>query len=126
MKIIESIQYAPADQIVTWFQNNRFVHVQIYGGWTYLPMHVASGEMSHTTKPDKSGTQHTVQISARLIVATTLPDLVVLAVKLCDGTTLIVGTPDIPVQSNESNTLYLHSLAINYTGINPPLISQGV
>lgn len=126
MKIIESIQYAPADQIVSWFENKRFVQVQTYGGWTYLPMHVASGEMSHTTKPDKSGTQHTVQIAARLIVATTLPDLVVLAVKLCDGTTLIVGTPDIPVQSNESNTLYLHSLAINYTGINPPLISQEV
>lgn len=121
MKIIESIQYAPADQIVRWFQWRQSVVVEPYMGWISLPMHVASGEMTHTTKPDKAGTQHNVNISARLKSQTTLPDLVVIAIKMCDGTILIVGTPDIPVQTNESNTLYMNSLSINYTGINAPL-----
>lgn len=124
MYIIEAIQYAPADQLVSWVQNKNTVRLQPFSVWTSLPMHVASGEMTHTTKPDKAGTQHTVNISARLKNQITLPDLVVLAVKMCDGTILIVGTPDIPVQANESNTLYMNSLSINYTGINPPLILQ--
>lgn len=121
MKIIESIQYAPADQIVSWIQNKDTVRVQPYGGWIYLPMHVASGEMTHATKPDKAGTQHTINISARLKSQITLLALVILAVKMCDGTILIIGTPDIPVLVNEGNSLYINSLSINYTGINAPL-----
>ncbi|WP_447767017.1 hypothetical protein [Sphingobacterium faecium] len=124
MYIIEAIQYAPADQLVSWVQNKNTVRLQPFSIWISLPMHVASGEMTHTTKTDKAGTQHTINISARLKNQTTLPDLLILALKMYDGAILIVGTPDIPVQVNESNTLYINSLSISYTGINPPLILQ--
>lgn len=126
MKIIESIQYAPADQIVSWVQNKNTVKVQPYGEWISLPIYVASGELSYSSKPEKAGTQHTIQILARLKEGIYLPELLILSVKLCDGKILIIGTPDIPVQNNFSSTLYMRTISIAHIGINPPLISQEV
>lgn len=122
MKIIESIQYVPADQLVSWVQNKETVRVQTFEPWIKLPMYVASGELSYSSKPDKAGIQHTIQILARLKEGIYLPELLILSVKLCDGTTLIVGSPDIPVQNNFSSTLYMRTISIAHIGINPPLI----
>lgn len=126
MKIIKSIQYAPADQIVSWFQNKDKVSVQPYQPWITLPMHVASGELSYSSKPEKAGIQYTIQIIARLKEGIYLPELLILSVKLCDGTTLIVGSPDLPVQNNFTSTLYIRTISITHIGINPPLILQEV
>lgn len=121
MKIIESIQYAPADQIVSWFQKKDTVQVQPNLPWILFPIYVASGDMTTSDKNDKAGKLYTVNISARLKEEVNIKELVIIKVNLCDGSSLIIGAPNIPVDLNQSSTLYLSTLSISYTGINPPL-----
>lgn len=115
------MQYAPADQIVSWFQKKDTVQVQPYLPWILFPIYVASGDMTTSDKNDKAGKLYTVNISARLKEEVNIKELVIIKLNLCDGSSLIIGAPDIPVDLNQSSTLYLSTLSISYTGINPPL-----
>ncbi len=121
MKLIESIQYAPADQIVRWIPNGNSITVQPLNGWSDLPMHVASGEYTHSSKMDKSGRLHTTSISARLKEKIDAPDLIIIKVNFCDGTNVIVGSPDIPVDISDNNTLFLNTISISHNTSNAPL-----
>ncbi|WP_343322297.1 hypothetical protein [Sphingobacterium multivorum] len=121
MKLIESIQYAPADQIVRWIPAGHSITVQPLNGWTELPMHVASGEYTHSSKLDKSGRLHTITISARLKDNVEAPELVIVKVNFCDGTNVIVGSPDVPVDISDNNTLFINTISISHNSITPPL-----
>ena len=121
MKLIESIQYAPADQIVRWIPTGDSVVVQPFNEWSDLPMHVVSGEYSHSSKPDKSGRLHTITISARLKEQVSLPELLIIRVKFCNGTNVIVGSPDIPVDVSDNETLFLNTISISHNSITSPL-----
>lgn len=123
MKLIESIQYAPADQIVRWIPASDSVVVQPFNEWSDLPMHVASGEYSHSSKPDKSGRLHTITISARIKEQIDLPELLIIKVNFCDGTNVIVGSPDVPIDISDSNTLFLNTISISHNTSHPPIPS---
>lgn len=120
MKLIESIQYTPADQIVRWIPTGNSVTVQPFDGWSDLPLHITSGEYSHSSKSDKSGTIHTITINARLREHISLPELLIIKVNFCDGSNVVIGSPDIPVEISSSNTLYLNTISISHnTSHNP-------
>lgn len=121
MKLIESIQYAPADQIVRWIPTGNIITVQPLNGWSDLPMHVASGEYTHSSKPDKSGRLHTITISARLKDHVEAPELIIIKINFCDGTNVIVGSPDIPVDLSDNNTLFLNTISISHNSSHAPL-----
>lgn len=121
MKLIETIQYAPADQIVRWIPTGNSITVQPLNGWSDLPMHVASGEYTHSSKQDKSGRLHTITISARLKDHVDAPELIIVKVKFCDGTNVIVGSPDIPVDISDSNTLFISTISISHSTSHMPL-----
>ncbi|WP_312363936.1 hypothetical protein [Sphingobacterium sp.] len=121
MTLIESIQYAPADQIVRWIPTGNSVTVQPLNGWSDLPMHVASGEYTETSKDDKSGRMNTITISARLKEEVTLPETLIIKVNFCNGTNIIVGSPDIPVYVTYNNSLFLNTLTISYNTFYRPI-----
>ncbi len=121
MKLIESIQYAPADQIVRWIPIGNSITVQPLNGWSDLPMHVASGEYTHSSKQDKSGRLHTITISARLKEQVSLPELLIIRINFCNGTNVIVGSPDIPVDISDNNTLFLSTINISHNTSHAPL-----
>lgn len=121
MKLIESIQYAPADQIVRWIPIGNSIIVQPLNGWSDLPMHVTSGEYTSSSKTDKSGRLHTTTISARLKEEVILPELLIIRVNFCNGTNVIVGSPDIPVDISDNNTLFLSTINISHNSVTPPL-----
>lgn len=121
MKLIESIQYAPADQIVRWIPTGDNIKVQPLNGWSDLPMHVTSGEYTSSSKTDKSGRLHTTTISARLKEQVSLPELIIIRVNFCNGTKVILGSPDIPVDISDNNTLFLSTINISHNSVTPPL-----
>ena len=99
MKLIESIQYAPADQIVRWIPTGDSVVVQPFNEWSDLP----------------------ITISARLKEQVSLPELLIIRVKFCNGTNVIVGSPDIPVDVSDNETLFLNTISISHNSITSPL-----
>ncbi|MGJ1417183.1 hypothetical protein [Sphingobacterium multivorum] len=123
MKLIESIQYAPADQIVRWIPTGDSITVQPLNGWSDLPMHIASGEYTYSSKQDKSGRLHTITISARLKEEFDSPELIIVKVNFCNGTNVIVGSPDIPVDISDNNTLFLSTISISHNTSHAPVSS---
>ncbi|MNI86368.1 hypothetical protein D3C73_1434590 [compost metagenome] len=55
---------------------------------------------------------NTITINARLKEQVRLPELLIIRVNFCNGTNIIVGSPDIPIDISYSNTLYLDTINI--------------
>ncbi|GAA4137877.1 hypothetical protein GCM10022216_14380 [Sphingobacterium kyonggiense] len=89
--------------------------------WKDIPMHLASGEMQIISKQHPAGTYYTCNISARLkVIFGTIPESLI-KITLCDGRELILGTPFIPVKSDETRSLTNYLFSIQHNGIDPPL-----
>ncbi|MGJ1419975.1 hypothetical protein ACR79T_10140 [Sphingobacterium spiritivorum] len=87
--------------------------------WVSLPVVVASGEITISTKKTPAGRIYMSNLSCRLNQEVRIPDQVVLLIGLCDYSALVLGTPDLPVDVNQAETMYLSSLNITHEGINP-------
>lgn len=120
IQLIEAIFYAPIHSIISFesYPGNK-VNVNVVE-WKNIPMTPASAFLEYSSRQDSPGSSYDIAITARLKENIGLIPESILKVRLCAGKELIIGTPFIPVKSDETNNLSLTEFKINHSSISIP------
>lgn len=112
---IYRMKYIPAS-LITDYTEYTDGTVQIKSFEALRPISFATGSQSFqsTSKPGKAGILYSSSISTTLRQPIPYNGPVLLFVQLCNGTTLVFGSPEIPIYFNHTHTDQSRSFQIDH------------
>lgn len=122
INIASRIRLARLQDIVNFTDNFDGTATVTTSDWRTLPIHEGSARVTVESNHTNAGRQVRTSITARLKELMQLRCRGILEVTMCNGETYIIGTPDLPVSIDQTNTLTQKSIQINHQNtVFPPL-----
>jgi hypothetical protein len=117
---IYQIRYIPA-HLVTLFitRANGTVEINTKESLRHVTFATGSQAFQSSSKPTKSGELYTSTLSTSLRKEIEEAGQMIFFIRFCDGTILIMGTPEIPVLINTTHTDQVRSFQLDYESPNP-------
>jgi hypothetical protein len=119
---IYQIRYIPA-HLVTLFitRPEGTVEINTKESIRHVTFSTGSQTFQSTSKQTKSGELYTSSVSTSLRKTINESGQMIFFIRFCDGTVLVMGSPEIPVLINSTHTDQVRSLQLDYESPNPLL-----
>lgn len=119
---IYQIRYIPA-HLVTLFitRPEGTVEINTKESIRHVTFSTGSQTFQSTSKQTKSGELYTSSVSTSLRKMINESGQMIFFIRFCDGTVLVMGSPEIPVLINSTHTDQVRSFQLDYESPNPLL-----
>lgn len=117
---IYQIRYIPA-HLVTLFitRPDGTVEINTKESIRHVTFSTGSQTFQSTSKQTKSGELYTSAVSTSLRKTINESGQMIFFIRFCDGTVLVMGSPEIPILINSTHTDQVRSFQLDYESPNP-------